>query len=58
MTSTSTSNRVPAHTDEEINRQIREETERRSHYETHKDRIPAKPKLPRPNCFRFFAIKG
>ena len=43
MTSTSTLNRVPAHTDEEINRQIREEMERRvAYYETHKDRIPAR----------------
>ena len=40
MESTSTLNRVPAHTDEEINRRIRAETERRlAYYETHKDEI-------------------
>ena len=43
MSDTSTVNRVPSHTDEEINRRIREETERRlAYYETHSDEIPAR----------------
>ncbi len=43
MSSTTTANRVPAHTDEEINRRIREETERRlAYYEAHPDEIPAR----------------
>lgn len=43
MNSTSTLNRVPAHTDDDINRRIREETEQRlAYYDTHKDEIPAR----------------
>lgn len=41
MSNTSTLNRVPAHTDEVINRRIRAETERRlAYFEKHKDEIP------------------
>ncbi len=41
MISTSTKNRVPAHTDEDINRRIREETEQRlAYYENNRDEIP------------------
>lgn len=43
MSETSTVNRVSSHTDEEINRRIREETERRlAYYQAHKDEIPAR----------------
>lgn len=41
--STTTANRVSSQTDEEINRRIREETERRlAYYEIHTDEIPAR----------------
>lgn len=41
--STSTLNRVPAHTTEEINRRIRQETQRRLvYFESHKEEIPAR----------------
>jgi hypothetical protein len=40
MSSTSTANRVPAHTDEDINRSIRDETEQRLvYFEAHRDEI-------------------
>lgn len=42
-TSASTANRVSANTDEEINRRIRQETERRlAYYEFHPEEIPAR----------------
>lgn len=43
MNSTSTLNRFPAHTDDEVNCRIRKETEQRlAYYESHRDEIPAR----------------